>query len=49
MSYERVKKSWQQGLLTLEGLKCYYRAGIITREQYREIKALPQSGQRKEG
>lgn len=45
MSYERVKKSWVSGLLNLAGLKQYYRAGIINKEQYREIRALPQDGQ----
>ena len=45
MSYERVKKSWISGLLTINALKEYYRAGIITKEQYKEIKALPQDGQ----
>lgn len=45
MSYERVKKSWMAGLLTLAALKQYYRVGIITKEQYREIKELPQDGQ----
>ena len=45
MSYERVKKSWESGLLTVAALKEYYRAGIITKAQYREIKALPQTGQ----
>ncbi len=44
MSYERVKKSWTAGLLTVAGLKEYYRAGIITKAQYKEIKALPQAG-----
>ena len=44
MSYERVKKSWMSGLLTVAGLKQYYRVGIITKEQYQEIKALPQAG-----
>lgn len=45
MSYERVKKSWMNGLLTVAALKQYYRVGIITKAQYQEIKALPQTGQ----
>ena len=45
MSYERVKKNWVDGLLNIAGLKEYYRIGVITKEQYREIKALPQKGQ----
>lgn len=45
MSYERVKKNWMDGLLTATGLKLAYAKGIITKEQYREIKALPQNGQ----
>ena len=44
MSYERVKKSWTSGLLAVAALKEYYRVGILTKEQYREIKALPQAG-----
>lgn len=45
MSYERIKKNWMDGLLNLAGLKQYYRIGVITKEQYKEIKALPQKGQ----
>ena len=45
MSYERVKKNWMDGMLNIEGLKQYYRIGVITKAQYREIKALPQKGQ----
>lgn len=44
MTYERVKKNWMAGLLNLAGLKLAYAKGIITKEQYREIKALPQKG-----
>ena len=44
MSYERIKKNWEDGLLTLSGLKIAYQKGIITKEQYREIKELPQKG-----
>ena len=45
MSYERVKKNWTTGLWNLTALKAAYRAGIITKAQYQEIKALPQDGQ----
>lgn len=44
MSYERVKKNWTDGLWNLAALKAAYAKGIITKEQYREIKALPQAG-----
>ncbi len=44
MSYERVRKNWVDGLLNLAGLKQFYRIGVITKEQYKEIKALPQKG-----
>jgi len=44
MCYERVKKNWMDGLMSVAALKDAYRAGIITREQYREIRALPQRG-----
>ena len=44
MCYERVKKSWVTGLYNIVALKDAYRAGLITKEQYREIKALPQVG-----
>lgn len=45
MSYERVKKNWVSGLWNLAALKQAYAVGVITKEQYREIKALPQDGQ----
>lgn len=45
MNPKRVAENWKAGLLNLAGLKAYYRAGIITKEQYQEIKALPQAGQ----
>ena len=44
MSYERIKKNWCDGLMTIQGLKLAYAKGIITKEQYREIKELPQKG-----
>lgn len=44
MSYMRVKKNWEDGLFDLAALKRAYAVGIITKEQYREIKALPQKG-----
>lgn len=45
MSYERVKQNWIDGLWNLAALKKAYAVGIITKEQYKEIKALPQAGQ----
>lgn len=42
MNYETVKKNWESGLWGLAALKAAYRAGIITKAQYKEIKALPQ-------
>lgn len=45
MSYERIKKNWCDGLMTLAGLKIAYQKGVITKAQYREIKGLPQKGQ----
>lgn len=44
MSYERVKKNWEDGLWDIAALKQAYRAGVITKEQYRYIKSLPQKG-----
>lgn len=44
MSYERVKKNWTDGLWNLAALKRAYACGVITKEQYKEIKALPQKG-----
>lgn len=45
MSYERVKKNWEDGLFDINALKRAYAIGIITKEQYRYIKSLPQKGQ----
>ena len=45
MTYERVKKNWTDGLFNLAALKRAYAVGVITKEQYKEIKALPQKGQ----
>ena len=45
MNYERVKKNWCSGLWNLAALKLAYQKGIITKAQYKEIKALPQDGQ----
>lgn len=45
MNYERVKKNWITGLWNLAALKLAYQKGIITKEQYKEIKTLPQDGQ----
>lgn len=44
MSYQRVKKNWEDGLWDINALKRAYQCGIITKEQYHEIKALPQRG-----
>ena len=44
MNFERVRKNWTTGLWNLAALKLAYRKGIITKEQYSEIKALPQAG-----
>ena len=45
MNFERVKKNWCTGLWNLAALKAAYHAGVITKAQYKEIKALPQDGQ----
>ena len=45
MTYERVKKNWEDGLWNLAALKRAYAVGVITKAQYKEIKALPQRGQ----
>ncbi len=45
MNYERVKKNWMTSLWNLAALKLAYKKGIITKEQYLEIKELPQDGQ----
>lgn len=44
MSYERVKKNWEDGLWDTAALKRAYAVGIITKEEYRYIKSLPQKG-----
>lgn len=44
MTYMRVKKNWETGLWDIAALKRAYACGIITKEQYKEIKALPQKG-----
>ena len=44
MTYERVKKNWEDGLFDLNALKRAYAVGIITKEEYKYIKTLPQSG-----
>lgn len=44
MTYERVKKNWEDGLFDLNALKRAYAVGVITKEEYRYIKMLPQSG-----
>lgn len=44
MTYERVKKNWEDGLFDLNALKRAYAVGVITKEEYRYIKTLPQSG-----
>ena len=44
MNYKRVRKNWETGLFDINALKAAYRAGVITKEQYKEIKALPQAG-----
>ena len=45
MNFERVKKNWVTGLWNLALLKQAYAKGVITKAQYKEIKALPQAGQ----
>ena len=45
MNFERVKKNWTTGLWNLTLLKQAYAKGVITKAQYKEIKALPQAGQ----
>ena len=45
MSYERVKKNWEDGLWDLVALKRAYAVGVITKEQYKYIKSLSQKGQ----
>ena len=47
MNFERVRKNWTTGLWNITLLKQAYAKGIITKEQYKEIKALPQDGQGK--
>ena len=45
MTYERVKKNWCDGLWDRNAVKRAYAVCIITKEQYKEIVALPQKGQ----
>lgn len=40
MNYETVKKNYLSGLWSLAMLKMAYKKGIITLDQYKEIKAL---------
>ena len=42
MTYWTAKYNWIHGLISLPYLKEYYRRGVITKEEYKEIKALPQ-------
>ena len=44
MTYERVKKNWEDGLFDLNALKRAYAVGVITKEEYKYIKNLPQKG-----
>lgn len=44
MTYELAKWNWVHGLISIPFLKVYYQKGVITKEQYKEIKALPQNG-----
>ena len=44
MSFLRVKQNWVDGVWGIQQLKMAYAKGIITKAQYREIKALPQRG-----
>ena len=46
MNYKRVKDNWITGLWNISLLKEAYAKGIITKEEYREIKAFPQMGDR---
>ena len=46
MNYKRVRENWVSGLWNITLLKEAYHKGIITKEQYREIKELPQAGQK---
>lgn len=39
MNYETVRKNYLSGLWSLAMLKMAYRKGIITLEEYKEIKA----------
>lgn len=38
MDYEIVKRNYLQGLWSLQMLKMAYQKGVITLEQYKEIK-----------
>lgn len=44
MSYERVKKNWEDGLFDLNALKRAYAVGVITKDEYKYIRSLPQKG-----
>lgn len=46
MSYMRVRQNWIDGLWDKQQIKLAYQKGIITKEQYREIIALPRKGER---
>lgn len=39
MNYETIKQNYLKGLWGLPALKQAYRTGLITLEQYKEIKA----------
>lgn len=39
MNYETIKQNYLKGLWGLPALKQAYRVGLITLEQYKEIKA----------
>lgn len=45
MNPKRVEKNWVTGLWNLAALKKAYAVGIITKEEYKRIKELPQDGQ----
>ena len=45
MNYKRVRQNWVDGLWNKAMIKKAYAVGIITKEQYKEIIALPQNGQ----
>lgn len=43
MNYEIVKRNYIQGLWSLQMLKMAYQKGVITLEQYKEIKQEKES------